>query len=133
MAIETTSRVLQALRDAARAAHPRECCGLLLGEIGGGDARITQVVPTANVASDPLHRFEIDPAALIAAHRQARAGGPAVLGYYHSHPSGVAVPSATDKAGAARDGQIWAIVAGEDIGWWHDGEAGFAAIIPRID
>lgn len=65
----------------------------------------------ANVAPDPLRHFEIDPAALIAAHRASRAGGLAVLGYFHSHPNGLARPSATDARTAAGDGRIWAIVA----------------------
>lgn len=65
----------------------------------------------ANVAPDPLRHFEIDPAALIAAHRASRAGGLAVLGYFHSHPNGLARPSATDARAAAGDGRIWAILA----------------------
>lgn len=70
----------------------------------------------ANVAPDPLRHFEIDPAALIAAHRASRAGGLAVLGYFHSHPNGLARPSATDARAAAGDGRIWAIVALNDVG-----------------
>lgn len=103
------------LREAA-AAHPLECCGLLLGH---GEA-IAAAVPAANVADDPARRFAIDPAALIAAHRAARGGGPQVLGYYHSHPTGDARPSATDRAEAAGDGRVWAIVAGGAIRWWRD-------------
>ncbi|WP_121118397.1 Mov34/MPN/PAD-1 family protein [Croceibacterium ferulae] len=119
-----TSAVLAVMRSAAAAAHPRECCGLLLGR---GQA-IVQAVPAANVAAEPWHRFEIDPATLIAAHRAARAGGPAVLGYYHSHPTGDARPSATDQAQAAGDGRVWAIVAACDVCWWQDDEAGFVQL-----
>lgn len=132
MAIETTSSVLQTLREAARAAHPRECCGLLLGMAEADGMRITQALPAANVACDPLRRFEIDPATLIEAHRQARGGGPAVLGYYHSHPSGSIAPSAIDRAEAARDGRLLAIVAGGAIGWWRDTEAGLASFDPMV-
>ncbi len=108
--------------DAARRAHPCEACGLLLGQAGS----VTAAQPAANVASDPERRFDIDPAALIAAHRAARSGGaPLVLGYFHSHPTGVAAPSATDAAMAARDGKIWAIVAGETVTLWRDGVSGF--------
>jgi proteasome lid subunit RPN8/RPN11 len=105
-----TARISRAVLDAilARAAADpaRECCGLLLG----ADGRIEAAVPAANVADDPARRFEIDPAALIAAHKAARGGAPGPLGHYHSHPSGDPVPSATDAAQAAPDGRLWLIV-----------------------
>lgn len=113
---------------AAREA-PREACGLLLGPAQeGGIARVASLLPAANVHPDPERFFEIDPAVLIAATRAARQGGPHVLGCYHSHPSGVAAPSATDAAMAAHDGKLWAIVAADAITWWRDGPDGFEAL-----
>lgn len=114
---------------AAQAAAPHEACGLLLGT----GATVETALPTANVAADPACHFEVDPAALIAAHRDARQGGPQVLGYFHSHPNGLARPSTTDAASAARDGMVWAIAAPvSDGSWaitcWHDGPAGFEAL-----
>lgn len=97
------------------AADGDEICGLLLGT---GD-HVTQLVPCRNVASDPAVRFEIDPGALISAHRAARGGGEQVIGHYHSHPSGVAAPSPRDAAEAAPDGSIWLIVAGETVTAWR--------------
>ena len=91
MDLEVTSGAIATLLEEAAAAHPRECCGLLLGE----GNRLTEVRPCANVHADPLRHFEIDPAALIAAHRAARTGGPALLGYYHAHPGGHPLPSAS--------------------------------------
>ena len=113
--------ILAQLRAYAAAAHPLECCGLLLG---AGD-QITAALPAANVHPSPQTHFEIDPAALIAAHRAARAGGPQVIGYYHSHPHGPPDPSATDQAHAAADGRIWAIVAAGEIRFWRDAQSGF--------
>jgi proteasome lid subunit RPN8/RPN11 len=101
--------------DAAAAAMPSEACGLLLG---AGD-RIERATIAANVASDRARRFEIDPAHLFAAHRAARGGGGTILGYWHSHPSGLAEPSATDAAMADADGRIWVIVAGRCIRWFR--------------
>lgn len=126
MVLEVTSGVLATLRAEAAAAAPDECCGVLLGTAG----RIEALLPAANIAADRRVRFEIDPAALIAAHRAARAGGAQVLGYYHSHPAGHPVPSATDCEHASGDGRAWAIVAGRgdggwEIGWWHDAPGGF--------
>ena len=111
----------QAIQREAAAAAPREACGLLFGE--GGEISSMQV--TENVAEDPERRFEIDPAALFAALRAERAGGPNILGYWHSHPSGDATPSATDIAMAAGDGKIWLIVAGGTMTAWRAGHDGF--------
>ena len=121
MDLELTSGVEATLIEEAAAAHPRECCGLLLGQGAG----LLEIRPAANVHAQPERHFEIDPAALIAAHRAARSGGLQVLGYYHSHPNGLAEPSATDRACASGDGQIWAIVAGETVTWWRDLPSGF--------
>lgn len=130
MAMETavTSGVKATLLAEAAAAHPLEACGLLLG----ADGAITAAVPVRNVHPDPAKHFELDPAALIAAHRAERAGGPQVLGYYHSHPTGLAEPSSTDRACASGDGRIWAIVAGGAIGWWRDAPGGFEALPLRV-
>nr|WP_068864028.1 M67 family metallopeptidase [Erythrobacter dokdonensis] len=127
---EVTSQALAAMRAAAAATHPREACGILLGEGG----RIISARPTRNVHPTPETRFEIDPQALIDAHRAARAGGLEVVGYFHSHPAGAAAPSATDRAMAAGDGRIWAIIAGGNVTFWRDGEQGFAPLsFARID
>lgn len=72
-----------------------------------------------NVAADPSRNFEIDPAALIAVHKDVRAGGMALLGYFHSHPNGLGEPSASDIAQASPDGLIWLIIAGGAVTAWQ--------------
>jgi proteasome lid subunit RPN8/RPN11 len=110
-----------AMLDAARAAHPFEACGLLFGTA----ERIDRATVATNVHPRPEHHFEIDPVALIAAHKGVRAGGPGLAGYWHSHPNGRDGPSAEDSAMAAGDRQLWVIVANGAISVWRDGEAGF--------
>lgn len=124
MDVQVTSGVMATLREEAEKAAPNECCGLLLGRGG----RITEARAAENVADDPLRQFEIDPAALLAAHKQARAGGPELLGYYHSHPDGHPAPSATDCEHASGDARVWAIIAGADVTFWLDGEGGFERV-----
>lgn len=120
MSIAISRSVLIGMKEAAATALPREACGLLFG-----DARaITGICEARNVAETPETRFEIDPAALFAALRAERAGGPPLLGYWHSHPGGVAEPSATDAALAAPDGKLWLIVAGTDVRCWRAGSGG---------
>ena len=121
MELEVSSAVLGQLQAEAAAAHPLECCGILLG----GESAITGIIPASNVHPQPARHFDIDPQALVDAFRAARSGGPQVVGYYHSHPSGPAEPSATDRQEAPRDGRVWAIVAAGDIRFWRDGKHGF--------
>ncbi|HEY6869494.1 MAG TPA: Mov34/MPN/PAD-1 family protein [Novosphingobium sp.] len=111
------------LRAAADAA-PCEACGLLLGE----GTHIHTATIAANIHPESATHFEIDSAALIAAHRAARSGGPQVLGYWHSHPNGRAEPSAIDRQQASGDGRVWAIVADGGMTLWRDAAAGFVAL-----
>lgn len=122
--IEVSQTALNTLLAEAARAHPHECCGLLLGY---GEC-IERAEPAANVHADPLDHFEIDPQALVDAHRAARVGGPEVIGYYHSHPAGAAAPSSTDRALASGDGRVWAIAGEGGVTFWRDDEGGFAAL-----
>ncbi|MBL8655852.1 MAG: M67 family metallopeptidase [Altererythrobacter sp.] len=124
MAIEVTSAVLDALLAEARAAHPRECCGLLFGT----DSAVTEHRPAANIHPTPATHFEIDPQALVDAHRAMRGGGARLVGYYHSHPAGPPRPSATDRALAAADGMIWAIAGEGRVELWRAGEGGMVPL-----
>ena len=124
MAWMVTSAVVDALLREARGAHPLESCGLLFG----ANQTITSFQPTANVHPDPERHFEIDPQALIDAYRRMREGGACIVGYYHSHPDGPAAPSATDRAMAAADGKIWAIVGQGEVRLWRAAPDGFSAL-----
>lgn len=128
MVVEVTSGVMATLREEAEKAAPKECCGLLLGQ----GRWITEARAAENVAEDPLRRFEIDPVALLAAHKQARAGGPELVGYYHSHPDGHPRPSATDCEHAGGDARVWAIIAGGEVTFWRDGEGEFELLSYRV-
>lgn len=107
--------LLAAIQRESAIVAPREACGLLFGSA----AAITGWQATANVAAEPLRRFEIDPAALIAALRAERLGGPALAGYWHSHPGGDPRPSPTDAALAAADGRLWLILGGGEALLWR--------------
>lgn len=118
--------ISRALRDeivAFAAAEPeREVCGLLFGSI----THIVAARPCLNVSPTPADSFEIEPAALIAAHKSMRAGGPTVIGCYHSHPNGMAEPSAMDIANADVAFPLWLIVAqGTTSVWCYEGHNSF--------
>lgn len=111
MILRLSRTLAQSIQSETDVAGSLECCGLLLGDRAA--MRVDMILPTPNVAADPRHRFEIDPAALLAAHKGARTGGLEIVGHYHSHPGGEPEPSATDAAMAQADGEIW-LVVGKD-------------------
>ncbi|MBV9548570.1 MAG: M67 family metallopeptidase [Alphaproteobacteria bacterium] len=93
---------------AARAATPAECCGLILGRREGEDAVALGLHAARNLAA-AVDRFEVAPADQFAAQRAARAAGLAVIGCYHSHPDGAAQPSTEDRNGAGEENFFWLI------------------------
>lgn len=131
--MEISSTLLAGLLKAAADSPDAEVCGLLFGT----ETRIEWAEPCANVAADPARHFEIDPAVHFAALRAERSGGPRLIGYWHSHPSGDVRPSATDAAMASPDGKVWLIVAGGVIGLWRargaDPAQRFEAVPYRLD
>jgi len=78
--------------------YPHECCGFLVGRAEGDAVTVARVVAAANTREDsPRNRFEIDPGELVRTDRAARAEGMGVVGFYHSHPDALAVPSEFDR------------------------------------
>ncbi len=120
MKAHVSRSVLIGIQRISADAAPREACGLLFG----APDRITDWQAVENVAEEPERRFEIEPGALFAALRAERAGGPKIVGYWHSHPSGDATPSVTDAAMAQPDGKLWLIVAQESEGLWRAEDRG---------
>ena len=120
MSVTISSELLAGLLAAADASPDAEICGLLLGT----PDHVAEIEPCANVAPDPARAFEIDPRALFAAHRRARGGGHAVIGHYHSHPSGQPIPSPRDAAQAMGDGALWLILGGGTARAWRSVEPG---------
>ena len=114
--IEIETKNLQRIREAAEAAFPEECCGLLIGhDLDGSGRRIEQVLASPNVAADNRHqRFEIDPQLHFDTLRALRGGPARILGHYHSHPDHPALPSASDLAQAWEPDLVWLITAVAD-------------------
>jgi proteasome lid subunit RPN8/RPN11 len=103
-------RLRSQLEREARAAFPRECCGLLEGVCDADSLRVIALRQTRNVAVAP-DQFEIDPAEHFRVLRAARANEVKIVGCYHSHPNGDANPSARDRAGASEEGFVWLIAS----------------------
>ena len=123
MTVEIAGEMLSMLLRSAAAVPDSEICGLLFGS----ERRIARVEPADNVAASPQDTFEIDPRALFAALRAERAGGPRLIGHYHSHPNGSAEPSARDRA-AAEPGKYWLIMGGGAARLWLAAPDGFTEV-----
>jgi len=91
----------------ARAANPKECCGL----VGGSDGSAQKVYPLGNVSANALVAYEAAPEDLFRAQREMRARGETLLGVYHSHPREAdPLPSATDVRLAFYPSAVYFIV-----------------------
>ncbi|MBV9257851.1 MAG: Mov34/MPN/PAD-1 family protein [Ktedonobacteraceae bacterium] len=92
-----------------------EACGVLLGTLDEqNNWHIEQAQPLCNIFSSPVY-FEFDPEELLMvelAHPEQ------IIGVYHSHPTGFARASSTDRENMQRVNQqqripwIWLIVCG---------------------
>ncbi len=105
---------LEALRqlvEAAEAAYPGECCGLLVGrQLPSGVIEAIRAHPSANLGKK-ADRFEIDPRLWVDLARALGRGPTKVVGLYHSHPDGPAQPSAVDLDSAWGEELVWLIVS----------------------
>lgn len=115
--ITLTPAQLKTIEDHARAAYPKECCGLLTGERGGrrkeDPLTVRQVVESDNMADgDRLHdRFEVDPKVIFNLMREIEHAPESIVGHYHSHPDHPAEPSQTDRAQAYDPSLFWLITS----------------------
>lgn len=128
---------LAACAAAAIKTFPEEACALLEGEVRPGEVIARTLHVAANVAADRRAHFEVDPRLLLRLHREVRERGSALVGVWHSHPNGVAVPSATDFAQAYDPALVWLLTpvtadgAGEARAF-RVGGAGFVEIAVEV-
>jgi len=90
-------------RELVRLSHaerPREACGVLVGRRTARGFRLHALHPGPNLHPRPHEGFELDPGAVVAAEREARAAGLERIGFFHSHPAGPPTPSRADREGA---------------------------------
>jgi proteasome lid subunit RPN8/RPN11 len=89
-------------------AYPRECCGLIEGIARADTIEAVALHPTRNLAHE-FDRFEIDPTEQFRLLRNLRGTGRTIVGCYHSHPDGAAIPSARDSDAAGEENFVWLI------------------------
>ena len=98
---------------AAVRAYPSECCGLIEGVETTDGWQALAVHETANVAEDEGRHFLIDPQVQFDLMRRLRGSERRILGCFHSHPGGLAEPSATDTSQAYESNFLYVIAGGD--------------------
>jgi proteasome lid subunit RPN8/RPN11 len=89
------------IETATETGYPNETCGLLIGRTREGIVGVTEAIQARNLNHErPRDRYDLDPKAMLAADRAARAKGLEIVGVWHSHPGHPAEPSETDRAEA---------------------------------
>ncbi|HLA94927.1 MAG TPA: M67 family metallopeptidase [Pyrinomonadaceae bacterium] len=96
--IELNQKVIQEITAHAESDYPHECGGMLIGKFEEGKKTVTETFPLENAREEEArhNRVLILPKDVLKAERYARENKLDVVGYYHSHPEDVAVPSQYD-------------------------------------
>ena len=97
-----------------RAEWPNEACGLL----GGKSGQVRRVYPVENIYHSP-REYHLDPVEQVRVMLEIEAAGWELSGIFHSHPSGLPFPSATDVAQAFYPDSVYLILAPDAQGEWH--------------
>lgn len=97
MTLRLPEGVLGDIRRYGEGAYPAECCGALAGRVDeGGMKEVVRLAAAVNRRTDDPHRYLIAPDDLRQLEAELRLEGLEIVGYYHSHPDHLAVPSAFD-------------------------------------
>ena len=80
---------------------PREACGVLVGQVERGIAQAKQVLPVENIAVNTHEAYRMDDKRLAQIIGNLEKTRQELVGFYHSHPNGDAIPSPTDVRMAA--------------------------------
>ena len=111
MVLELAATSRRRLERWARVGYPRECCGVLLGQLADDVVRVKEVVQARNANRERAgDRYEIPAEDLLRADALARARHWDIVGIWHTHPDHPARPSITDRA-LAWDGWSYLILA----------------------
>ena len=108
--IRLTPGLARRIEEAAEAAYPDECCGLVIGHAEGDALVVDDIAESANLSGHPGNSFEIDLWLRLRLQKELRGTGREVVGHYHSHPDAPARPSERDRAQAWEPDLIWLIV-----------------------
>jgi len=94
----------------AQQGDDREVCGLI-STSHDKNAEAFHCHPIPNTATDPQHRYDMEPESLIEAMREMRDNQRELFAIYHSHPSSPAIPSIIDLKEANYTDVVYLIIS----------------------
>ena len=96
--IEVNQTIIDAITAHAEEDYPHECGGMLIGTFTEGKKTVVETFPLENAREEEArhNRVLIVPTDVLKAERYAREKKLDLVGYYHSHPDDVAIPSQYD-------------------------------------
>jgi desampylase len=109
-----THPIVERLAAAAQSSST-EICGALIGD----RHQIVDAVPIANQSTRARDRFYIPAVDVMRVERAAEQDGYMVMGFYHSHPHGDAVPSITDVQNALPGYVYWIASRRGEVRAWR--------------
>jgi proteasome lid subunit RPN8/RPN11 len=97
------------LREAYEGALPRECCGVLLGDLARRGAAVREVLSTLNAVSTPggfaIPDHELEWVRSVAVRAQL-----SIIALFHSHPDGSSELSESDRVALRHSEWPWVIL-----------------------
>jgi proteasome lid subunit RPN8/RPN11 len=114
--IHIEAKLISRIERQAERDYPHECGGMLIGKFSSdGEKTVVETFPLENAREEEVrhNRVLILPKDVLRAERYAREKLLDVIGYYHSHPDEVAVPSQYDLEHAL---PVWSYVIASVIG-----------------
>lgn len=99
MNISISSALQQQIARQLEVAYPNEGGGVLFGEARGDEVALLEARQAENqfAADEQWHRYAMSPLDWARLEDDAEGRGLALVGYYHSHPNALAIPSAYDR------------------------------------
>lgn len=113
MTLVISTAQLQVIYRHAEATYPEECCGILLGKIDKSTKTVVEVIPTVNgwdraesidaistadeVNRTKTSRYNIFPQDILQAQKRGQDLDLNIVGFFHSHPNSLAIPSICDR------------------------------------
>ncbi len=96
-------QVLKSVVEHSQESFPRECCGILLAK-DENTPMVDMALPAENTEKEfPEQRYSLDYKTHLEAVEMEATGEAHIVGYYHSHPHGTALPSQRDLKQAVTD------------------------------
>jgi desampylase len=110
----TTQAIIDRIREEAGNSHA-EICGALIGD----GTIVTEVLPLVNHSVHAHDSFYIPATEVMQIERAAESDGHMLMGFYHSHPNGDAVPSVTDVLEALPGYVYWIVSSSGELRAWR--------------